>query len=148
MDPAPPRNRAALQLASLRLRLVSLVYEGILLFAVLFVSSYLFLSIARDAQSGLSRAVFQIYLLSVGAAYFVFCWARTGQTLPMKTWRIRVVTAEGGRLSPGRAFKRYVLAIPGMLSGLSLLWAPFDRDRQFLHDRLAGTRIVRVNGER
>lgn len=148
MDPAPPRNRAALQLASLRLRLVSLVYEGILLFAVLFVSSYLFLSIARDAQSGLSRAVFQIYLLSVGAAYFVFCWARTGQTLPMKTWRIRVVTAEGGRLSPGRAFKRYLLAIPGMLSGLSLLWAPFDRDRQFLHDRLAGTRIVRVNGER
>ena len=141
------RMHAELQLASLRVRLLSLVYEGMLLFAVLFVSSYLFLSIARDAQSGLSRAVFQIYLLSVCGAYFVFCWARTGQTLPMKTWRIRVVTAEGGRLSPARAFKRYLLAIPGMLSGLSLLWAPFDRDRQFLHDRLAGTRIVRVNRE-
>ena len=137
-----------MQLASLRLRLVSLVYEGILLSAVLFVSSYLFLSVARDAQSGSPRAIFQIYLLSVCAPYFVFCWARTGQTLPMKTWRIRVVTAEGGRLSPGRAFKRYLLAIPGMLSGLSLLWAPFDRDRQFLHDRLADTRIVRVNSKR
>ena len=141
------RMHAELQLASLRVRLLSLVYEGMLLFAVLFVSSYLFLSIARDAQSGLSRAVFQIYLLSVCGAYFVFSWARAGQTLPMKTWRIRVVTAEGGRLSPARAFKRYLLAIPGMLSGLSLLWAPFDRDRQFLHDRLAGTRIVRVNGD-
>ena len=145
--PAPSRIQAALQLASLRLRLVSLVYEGILLFAVLFVSSYLFLSLARDAQSGLPRVIFQIYLLSICGAYFVFCWARTGQTLPMKTWRMRIVTEEGGTLSAGRAFKRYLLAIPGLLSGISLLWAPFDRERQFLHDRLAGTRIVRVHSE-
>ena len=123
---------------------MSLVYEGLLLSAVLFVASYLFLSLARDAQSGLPRALFQFYLLSVCGAYFVFCWTRTGQTLPMKTWRMRVVKLEGGALSIGRAFWRYLLAIAGMLSGLSLLWAPFDRERQFLHDRLAGTRIVRV----
>jgi uncharacterized RDD family membrane protein YckC len=137
-----------LQLASLRLRLLSLAYEALLLFAVLFVCSYLFLSLARDAQSGLPRAMFQAYLLSVCGIYFVFCWTRTGQTLPMKTWRIRVVTEEGHALSAGRAFRRYLLAVPGVLSGISLLWAPFDRDRQFLHDRLAGTRIVRVNGEK
>ena len=136
---------AALQLAPLRLRLVSLAYEAILLLAVLFVSSYLFLSLARDAQSGLPRVIFQVYLLSICGAYFVFCWARTGQTLPMKTWRMRIVTAEGGALSAGRAFKRYLFAVPGILSGSSLLWAPFDREHQFLHDRLAGTRIVRVN---
>jgi uncharacterized RDD family membrane protein YckC len=134
-------------LASLGLRFVSLVYEGMLLFAVLFVSSYLFLGLARDAHSGLPRAIFQIYLLSVCGAYFVFCWARTGQTLPMKTWQLRIVTEQGGALSAGRAFKRYLLAIPGILSGISLLWAPFDRERQFLHDRLAGTRIVRVNSK-
>lgn len=136
--------QALLQLAPLRLRLMSLVYEGMLLFAVLFVSSYLFLSVARDAQSGWPRTLFQIYLLSVCGVYFVFCWTRTGQTLPMKTWRMRVVTADGGGLSVGQAFRRYIFAIPGMLTGISLLWAPFDRDRQFLHDRLAGTRIVRV----
>ena len=134
-------------MASLRLRLMSLAYEGLLLCAVLFLSSYLFLSFARDAQSGWPRTLFQAYLLSVCGVYFVFCWTRTGQTLPMKTWRMRVVTEHGHALSVGRAFRRYLLAIPGMLSGISLLWAPFDRERQFLHDRLAGTRIVRVNGE-
>lgn len=133
-----------MQLACLRMRFLSMIYEGMLLFAVLFVSSYLFLSLARDAQAGLPRLLFQVYLLSVCGAYFVFCWTRTGQTLPMKTWRMRVVTADGGSLSVGRAFRRYVFAIPGMLSGISLLWAPFDKERQFLHDRLAGTRIVRV----
>ena len=131
-------------LASLRLRLISLAYEGILLFALLFVASYLFLGLARDAQSGFARVLFQIYLLSVCGAYFVFCWTRTGQTLPMKTWRLRVVTQAGEALGMGRAFRRYLFAVPGVLSGISLLWAPFDRERQFLHDRLAGTRIVRV----
>lgn len=146
-EKTPVRAPAILQLASLRLRLMSLAYEGLLLSAVLFVSSYLFLSLARDAQSGLPRALFQSYLLSVCGVYFVFCWTRTGQTLPMKTWRMRLVTQDGCALSVDRAFRRYLLAIPGMLSGISLLWAPFDRERQFLHDRLAGTRIVRVNGE-
>jgi uncharacterized RDD family membrane protein YckC len=141
---AAPDRAPISTLASLRLRLVSLTYESLLLFAVLFVCSYLFIGLARDAQSGLPRAIFQIYLLSVCGVYFVFCWTRTGQTLPMKTWRMRVVTQDGRALSVGRAFLRYLFAIPGMLSGISLLWAPFDRERQFLHDRLAGTRIVRV----
>lgn len=138
MSPAPA--------ASLRARLASLVYEVLLLTAILFVSSYLFLVLARDAQSGLMRTFFQIYLLAICGIYFVFCWTRTGQTLPMKTWRLRVVTREPGRLGPPRALGRYLLAIPGMLTGASVLWAIFDRDHQFLHDRLAGTRIVRVPG--
>ena len=140
---APP----SLPLASLRTRLMSLVYECILVFAVMFVASYLFLSLARDAQAGLPRTMFQIYLLSVCGAYFIFCWTRSGQTLPMKTWHLQVVSQRGHALSAGRASLRYLLAVPGMLSGVSLLWAAFDKDRQFLHDRLARTRIVRVDGE-
>ena len=123
---------------------MSMLYEILLLSAVVFVASYLFLSIARDAQSGWPRTIFQIYLLSVCGVYFVSCWTRGGQTLPMKTWRMRLVTDEGHRLDAARASRRYIFAIPGMLSGISLLWALFDKERQFLHDRLAHTRIVRV----
>jgi uncharacterized RDD family membrane protein YckC len=137
----------SLPLASLRVRLLSLLYEAMLLFAVLFVSSYLFLGLARDAQSGVPRTLFQIYLLSVCGAYFLFCWTRTGQTLALKTWRLRVVTQHGRALALRQALLRYLLAIPGMLSGVSLLWAVFDREHLFLHDRLAGTRIVRVGNE-
>ena len=130
------------------MRLISLAYEGVLLFAILFVASYLFLSLARDAQSGLPRLAFQIYVLAVCGAYFVFCWARGGQTLPMKTWRIRLVTGQGDSLAVSRALQRYLLAVPCMLSGIGVLWALFDRDRQFLHDRLAKTCIVRVEQQK
>lgn len=146
--PAPVQIPAALELASLRVRLASLAYEAMLLVAVLFVSAYLFLSVARDAQAGWPRTVFQIYLLTICGAYFVFCWVRTGQTLAMKTWRLRIVNTEGRTPSVGLACRRYLLAIPGMLSGASLIWALIDRERLFLHDRLAGTRIQKTESRR
>ena len=131
-------------LATLRVRILSLFYEGVLLFALVFVASYLFISLARDAQAGEARLVFQLYLLAVCGAYFMFCWVRSGQTLPMKTWRLKLQTREGKALSPATAFVRYLVAVPAMGTGIGILWALLDRDRQFLQDRVAGTCIVRL----
>jgi len=40
---------------------------------------------------------------------------------------------------------RFCLALAGLaLAGAGFWWALFDRDRQFLHDRLLGTRLIRV----
>ena len=61
----------------------------------------------------------------------------------MKTWRIRVVTRDGGALSVSVALRRYLLALISLgVCGLGFAWALVDKDRQFLHDRLAGTRLV------
>ncbi|MEQ1882496.1 MAG: RDD family protein [Burkholderiales bacterium] len=129
-------------------RLLSMAYEAVLLIAILFVASYLFLSVARDAQSGALRIAHQLYLFTVCGIYFVFCWVRGGQTLPMKTWRLKLVCRDDKSLEVWRAVARYLAAVPGTVTGLSLLWAFFDPQRQFLHDRLAGTRIVEVRGLR
>ena len=130
--------------APLRIRIFSLVYEGVLLFALVFVASYLFISLARDAQAGSVRLVFQIYLLAVCGAYFMYCWVRSGQTLAMKTWRLLLVAADGSPVPAGTALVRYLVAVPAMMTGVGILWALFDRDGQFLQDRVAGTRIVRT----
>jgi uncharacterized RDD family membrane protein YckC len=125
-------------------RFASLVYESILLFGLVFIAAYFFLAFARDAEQGLPRAIFQLYLLAVCGAYFVFCWRKSGQTLAMKTWGLRVQTRGGARLTVAQALLRYVLAVPSVGLGVGLLWAFVDRDRQFLHDRIAGTRIVQA----
>lgn len=132
--------------AGLVRRLASLVYDGVLLFGIIFVAGYLFVALARDAQSGPLRLSFQIYLLAVCGSYFVFCWVRSGQTLAMKTWGLRLVSASGGAIAAPRALLRYLLAIVSVGSGLGLVWALFDREGHFLHDRLAGTRIVQDQG--
>ncbi len=71
------------------------------------------------------------------ASYFLWCWLRGGQTLAMKAWHIRLID-----VTPLKALTRLVLAAVLVPTGISLVWSLFDRDRQFLHDRLAGTRLV------
>ena len=123
-------------------RLASMVYETLLLVAVLFVAAFLFIAIARDATSPSVRPFFQLYLVGVVAAYFLWYWLHGGQTLPMKTWRLRLVNANGGPILLKQACLRFLIAAIGIALGLGIVWAFFDRDRQFLHDRLSGTRIV------
>lgn len=129
--------------ATLARRLGSACYEIVLLAAIVFAAGWIFLTIEQLLPRAVARPLLQLYLLGVCAVYFIYCWTHGGQTLPMKTWRIRVVTRSGGVLSPSRAALRYVLAIAGIaVVGGGYWWALFDRDGQFLHDRLAGTRLV------
>ncbi len=133
------------RVAGLWPRFAAIVYEGVLLVGVTFIGSWVYLKLFGDASHGIARHVFQAYVALLCGVYFVYCWRRSGQTLAMKTWGLRLVRADGGPLSLGRAVARYVLALAGLLAaGLGFVWVVVDRDRQFLHDRLLGTRIVRA----
>lgn len=135
MDTTPP---------SIRRRLASMFYEVLLVSALLFIAAFVFAVITHNAQSPLLRFAFQAYLALVAGMYFIGFWLRGGQTLPMKTWHLRVESAEGGPIGAKQAALRYLLALIGVfLLGFGIIWAIFDRDRQFWHDRMAGTRIVR-----
>jgi uncharacterized RDD family membrane protein YckC len=154
MDAAPP---------GLVRRFAALVYEGVLLFGVLFFACFLYVVLTRqrDALFGLPGYLFAF---GVPAAYFLTFWTRTGQTLALKTWHLRVVGKDGRPLGLGRAFARYVLSwlwlLPGLslwtlglrgltLAGALLAWmlaygllARLHPQRQFLHDALCGSRVI------
>lgn len=133
--------------AALGRRLLAMLYDSLLVFAVAFFAGLGFYAVTGDLAAAPRRHLFQGYLFVVLGAYFVFCWCRGGGTLAMRTWKLRLVRADGARLRPAQAWLRYALAWPSiMLLGAGLLWALVDRDRQFLHDRLARTRIVADRG--
>lgn len=123
-------------------RLASMLYESILLLAVVFLAGFLFVSLTRGDNSAVVRLAFQVYLFLVVAAYFIWFWTHGGQTLAMKTWHLRLVSADGRAVSRRQALLRFVLAVPCVVLGIGIVWAIFDRERQFLQDRLAGTRII------
>ncbi|HEX5539329.1 MAG TPA: RDD family protein [Methylophilaceae bacterium] len=124
-------------------RLASLLYDGLLLLAILFVATFLFIALCGDATHGALRYVLQAYLYAVAACYFLWCWLHGGQTLAMQTWRIRLTNIENLPVSPAQAVKRYLLASAGLLFfGAGFLWALFDRQGLFLHDRLLSTRLI------
>lgn len=142
---AQPAPRPVAEPAGLRRRLASMLYESMLLLGVLaltFLVPYLMLGVGFQIAPPGWLAWLHIFV--VLGLYFVWYWRRQGQTLAMQTWRLKIVDAADGRgLPPGRCWLRYALAWPSvLLFGIGLLWALVDRDRQFLHDRLAGSCIV------
>jgi uncharacterized RDD family membrane protein YckC len=150
---------------SLPRRMACWLYEGMLLFAVVFVAGWLFSTLGqmRDSMDA-RRPLLQAFLVVVFGIYFAWFWAK-GQTLAMKTWNIRVVDRAGRPLSQGRALLRYACSWLWFLPPLAMLapfkpsggqaavlmlgwvavWAVLSRfhpQRQFWHDALAGTRLI------
>jgi uncharacterized RDD family membrane protein YckC len=135
-----------LRAPSLGRRLASALYDLLMLAALVLVATFPFLAVVGDSTAGWRRHVLQGWVLVVAAAYFTWFWTHGGQTLPMKTWRFRLVRGDGAPVSVPRALHRYALAVLGFFAlGLGFLWALVDRDGQFLHDRLAGTALVDVS---
>jgi uncharacterized RDD family membrane protein YckC len=151
---------------SIKRRLIAMVYETFLLLAVEMLAVALFLLVTRNNHAPVFQYGLKVWLFVVTGAYFTWGWTNSGHTLAMKTWRMQVVTTGGARLPLRMAIVRYLLAwgwfLPALLACTALglkdkaqigaavavgmlgwaLTAFLDRDRQFLHDRLAGTRLV------
>ena len=146
------------------------MYEGLLMFGVVFIAGYLFSTLSQTRNAMDNRHAQQAFLFVVFGIYFVLFWAK-GQTLAMKTWNIRVVDRQGAPITQKRALLRYVLSwlwfLPPLVVSwafglpareaavLALGWVPiwailarFHPDRQFWHDAIAGTRLVTSVPER
>jgi uncharacterized RDD family membrane protein YckC len=140
------------------------LYEGMLLFGVLFLAGYLFSTLSQTRNALDNRNALQAFIFVIFGIYFVWFWAK-GQTLAMKTWNIRVVGSDGNAISQMRALGRYALSwlwfLPPLISlspfqlsggesvviiiGWVVVWALLSRfhpQGQFWHDALAGTRLI------
>jgi uncharacterized RDD family membrane protein YckC len=139
---------APLPEAPLARRLASLGYDALLVCGLLFFGALILLVASHATGLTVVRPLLQGYLLVLAGGYLVYCWTHGGQTLAMKTWRIQLQSRDGGKVTLAMATQRYLWALVAWsLFALTLLWVFFDRDRRYLHDRLAGTRLVRVRSD-
>jgi uncharacterized RDD family membrane protein YckC len=131
---------------SLFKRIACMLYESILVFAILFVAGIIYRAVLGDPHTDFEQHLFFIYSWVIAGFYFVFCWVKSGQTLAMQTWRIQLLGFNGKPLSLEQAVKRYVIAsFSLMFFGLGFLWAIFDREGLYLHDRFIGGRLVALS---
>ena len=145
-------------------RMACWLYEGLLLFGVVFISGYLFGTLSQTRNALDNRNALQAFVFVVFGIYFIWFWSK-GQTLAMKTWDIRVVDAAGKPVTQYRALRRYFFSwiwlLPPLVAlapfkvsagessvvvlGWVSIWAILSRfhpQRQFWHDAWAGTRLV------
>jgi len=160
-------NKQPAAIPTVKRRLISMVYETLLGFAVLFLPFLVFEIATHGSHTPTMEHMRQALAFLVLGAYFIHQWSRDGQTLAMKTWRLKLVRPGHSHLSLQTAAVRYLLSwmwvLPALLAALVLdlhkwqalgalgagilLWsltAFLDKDRQFLHDKLTGTRLVQL----
>ena len=144
-----------------------MMYEAMLLFGIVFIFGLLFSTLLQQRHALYLRHTQQAWLFLVVTVYFVWFWSHGGQTLAMKTWRLQIKNKDGSAVKAPRALMRTLLAWGWFLPGLALAWALgahtwmliwipvanvvlwsltiyLDPQRQFLHDRIAGTKIVNI----
>ena len=136
-------DSAERRVPSILRRLASGLYDLLLVVALVLIATFPFLALFGDSTHGWRRSLLQAWVLLVAASYFVGFWSHGGQTLPMKTWRVRLVRVDGAKVGVMQGINRFAFAVLGFLAaGLGFLWALWDRDKQFLHDRIAGTTLL------
>lgn len=151
--------------ALLKRRLACMLYESMLVFGVVFIAGLLLDTLTQSRHALTMRHTRQFWLFLVLGAYFLYFWMRGGQTLAMKTWHIKLEAPGTASVPFSNAALRYLLAwmwfLPAMALNFALglkewegigviaagmcLWAltaKLDKDGQFLHDKLAGTRLI------
>lgn len=147
-----PSQNEPLQPAPLSRRIGAMLYDGILLLGVLMLA-VLVLIFPYQLITGrpfphdepIHLTLERLYLILVCGGFFVFFWTRGGQTLGMRTWRLRAIRDDGAPLRPGDAWRRFAWAVVSLAPlGLGLWWSLVDRDRLAWHDRLSRTRLIRL----
>jgi uncharacterized RDD family membrane protein YckC len=144
-----PDEPADLRPAGLLRRLAALSYDTLLLVAVLMTVTWLLLPLTRGEaitheSVGAFEYLYRALLLGLIVAYFAFSWTRSGQTLGMLAWRIRVVRNDGALLRWRDVLVRLASSLLSWLpAGLGFFWMLLDRDHLTWHDRLSRTRVVK-----
>lgn len=147
-------------------RLACFLYEGVLLFGVIFVVGLMYAGLTQQRNAMIGRNGLDAVLFLVLAGYFLWFWTHGGQTLAMKTWHLRLLSQQGGPVGLRQALGRFLLSwlwfmppwvaawlagwhqsrlLYGAMAVWLLIYAGLTRltpRQQFLHDTICGTRLI------
>ena len=149
-----PNRRAVLQFmstsnyqqcpsASLLKQIAAMVYDSLLILALLFLATAVAL-VFNQGEAIESSPAFSLYLLLILFSFYAWFWHKSGQTLGMRTWKIRIVAESGGNPAWGACYLRLCFALLSIICfGVGYLWRLFSP--YTWHDRLSRTRIVDVS---
>lgn len=165
-------NKLVIRTPSVKRRLISMIYDLLLLLAVEIFAVAVYTLVTLNLHWTIFDMLRSVVVVATAGAYFVHAWSGSGHTLAMKTWRIKLVKVGEATVPRRDALKRFAFAwgyvAPALLISWALgLWetragsstaillvignviawsltAFLDKDRQFLHDKLAGTRLIEL----
>ncbi|MBT8442506.1 MAG: RDD family protein [Gammaproteobacteria bacterium] len=135
--------------AGLPRRLAAFIYDGLLVLGLLVIPTLVAIAMRGGESIPPGSLLFQLLLIVTAGGFFIWFWTHGGQTLGMRSWRLRVERQSGEPLSYRHALVRFLVGILSIAAGgLGLLWILIDPDKLAWHDRAADTRVVILPGKK
>lgn len=152
-----PESSDSVSQATLPRRLAAIFYDSLLCIALMFVVTGLYMMISNvilggetykqmnDAGETINDPLLTAAIFLSLFAFFGFFWTKTGQTLGMQVWHIRVQTPDGCSITWKQALIRMIGAFISISCfGAGYLWAFIDDNKKSFHCHLSGTTVVRI----
>ena len=98
------------------------------------------------AAAGVTGIIVVLALIAgiLGIGYYIYFWGRSGQTLGMRLFKLRIVDANtGGPIGYGRAFIRLLMTVVNSWACyIGWIWVAFDPRKQGWHDKVANSVVL------
>jgi len=123
-------------------RLAVIIYDLLLLIAVLFLATLILLPFQESHLFQPNSWQYSVYLLLVSFLFYGWFWTKSGQTLGLLAWKLRVADNNGQNISWQQALIRFTTAILSWgIFGLGILWVLFNKDRLTWYDIASKSRL-------
>jgi uncharacterized RDD family membrane protein YckC len=124
-----------------------MVYDTFLIAPLLMANSFILVSLFGPVEDISSPTIpswlMQLTSFCVIIVFFSVFWRKSGQTLGMQAWRIKLVTTTGNTPSYRQCILRCVVATLSLgMMGLGYWWSIFDAQGRRWHDRASGTQLI------
>ena len=123
-------------------RLAAVIYDSLLLVAVLFIATAAVLPFNGGEAFTADQYYYLLYLLFVSFLFFGWFWTHGGQTLGLRAWKIKLTGSDGGGVTWKQALVRFSCALLSWaVCGLGFFWILFDKKKRAWHDLLSNSHI-------
>ncbi len=133
------------QHVSLMRRFGAMLYDFFLLLTAIFVASFIIVIPTGIKPEDPYFFLFQAYIFFIAYLFFAWFWTRGGQTLGMRTWKIKLVNEDGSLVTWRTALLRFAMAMLSWCAfGLGFLWSLWDKQHRTWHDIISKTHLIRT----
>ena len=133
---------------SLPRRVLVILYDSILLVAVLFFMSLPIIIPFEITTDHILYPLYIVYIYAIAFLFFAWSWTHGGQTLGLKTWKIKLVSVSGNQVTWKESFMRYIGSLLCWLScGIGFLWCYTNKERLAWNDLISNTRLTALSSK-
>ena len=130
-------------------RVLALVYDSLLIGAIVLVLSLLLVFVNEGyPESGSFVSFIQFFILvATGPAFYSYFWiANKGQTTGMLAWKIKLVSMDETELNLKQTILRCLISIISFVCfGLGYFWIFYNKNNLSWSDILTKTKIIKTN---